>query len=630
MMPAAIHTCPHCQAAVELASKQSEFATCRHCGGLMTVAEGKAAQKLAQPKARPGTNLLVQLGSTGQYNKIAWEATGRACCYTDDGWENWWTLLMADGSKRLLYEKRGRLLLLQPLEEEIEKIKDLLGRIKISTGHTSKAGNRQYRLQRHATGRRMELEGEGFLPDNDGQFDTYYLQSTDGLYIVALKIGDRKGWHLWQAEAVRPEALFLSPTEIKGHGDTTLHCLKCSKPTLLKSGHIAAACSCGNCGAQYRLTKEGLANPSKGDIFTKIVLPLHATGLIDGVAYTVCGMAEKSDLEGYRWREYTLFGPQGYAWLSEYDGHWTFLQEQLKAPVVDPNQDSFRHEGLRFDLFNKYTFVTHSTLGEFAEVVFAKEEDTVKEFISPPHSWVQETDANGHTWLKGRHISQKELKKAFGEMMFPDKTGVGAVQPALFNWSSKFFYTIMAAAVLGFLVIHTLTASMLQQKTILKASYQLPDTLATPLPAIVTEPFRLDKWSSNLQFDISAPVSNDWLELGVELTNLDNGKEYGLEKGVEYYSGYEGGESWSEGGRTTKAWISSLPPGRYSLQFQPARGSTNVREFSVKVSNDMPVNRNLISMLVILAILSVVYWLYSHYFENSRWRNSPFGNTGNE
>jgi ribosomal protein L37AE/L43A len=627
MKTAAVHTCPHCGAAVEAYSKQSSFATCRHCGGLMAFTGAEGPQKLTLPKARPGTSLLVQMGSTGQWLGQHWEAIGRACCHTDDGWENWWTLLMDDGNQRLLYEKRGNLLMLQPLEGMDKEIRELLGRIKLNK-RAMKAGDHEYWLQQHVTGKRMELEGEGVLPDNDGSFETYCLQATDGRYLMAVQTGQQKQIHLWLAGAVQPDALSLEPTAIKGHEDATLHCLKCTKPIVLKARYLSGSCTCGHCGQHFRLVNEGLATPKNGETLNKAALPLHATGNIDGVAYTVCGMAKKADADGYMWREYTLFGATGYAWLSEYDGHWIFLREHLVAPALDPYQESFKEDGLLFERFNKYNFISHGTVGEFADVFFEKKQTKVREYINPPYIWVQETSGHGHTWLKGRHIGKAELKAAFADITLPTRRGVGAVQPGLLPTKGKTFYIIMAAAVVVFLFVHTLMASFNQQKVVLDAEYRLPDTAVASLPAIVTEPFRLEKKSSNLQFEIYAPVTNDWFELGLELTDLGTGKEYGVEKGVEFYMGYEDGESWSEGARSAEAWLSSLPQGRYTLELQPARGSTNVKEFRVKVTNDVPADRNLVSMVVILVLITGLYWLYNRLHEKARWQNSPFGDSG--
>ena len=54
---------------------------------------------------------------------------------------------------------------------------------------------------------------------------------------------------------------------------------------------------------------------------------------------------------------------------------------------------------------------------------------------------------------------------------------------------------------------------------------------------------------SNLQFEpqvtIVAEVLDSWFSADITLVNEGTGKEYSLEKGVEYYSGYSDGEFWS-------------------------------------------------------------------------------------
>lgn len=627
MMPAAVHTCPSCAAAVEVASKASQFATCKQCGCFLFLESANQANALSLPKAEPGTHLLVQMGSTGQWQGKDFELIGRACCFTDDGPINFWTMLLADGQTRLLYEQRGLLLCLLPLPNFEAAARDLLTRTGVNDMLSVNVGEENYRLQKKMKSESMTLEGEGLLPDMDGRFTAYHLQSKEGSYLMAIYTGLKNSILAYEATAVQPAALSLAPATIAPVPDATLHCLKCYKPILLKAARHSASCACSHCGSQFRITAAGLSNQHKDDVFTKGVLALHSQGTIEGITYTVCGAAEKGDPEGYRWREYTLFSQQqGFAWLSEYDGHWTFLRERLQAPVVDNLQDVFIYEGERYELFNKYHFITYATIGEFSDVIFDKKTCKVKEYIAPPYIWVQENDADNKTWLKGRHIDKKELTQAFGDIGWPYKKGVGAVQPDLFKGQAKWFYRIMAAAVLLFLLAHTFMAATCLNRMVVQERYVLPDSLFGKQQVIMAPSFELTKASSNLRIDMEAPVSNDWFELAIELTNLDNGKEYGIEKGVEYYSGYEGGDSWSEGSNKAEAWFSSLPKGRYSMELRPARSAASVKEFALTVTNDVPMDRNIVAMTIILAIIGALGWFYSRSFENSRWQNSPFGN----
>ncbi len=71
--------------------------------------------------------------------------------------------------------------------------------------------------------------------------------------------------------------------------------------------------------------------------------------------------------EAYQWREYTLYNPaEGFAYLSEYNGHWIFLKEMADAPVVTSNKTlAYQYDGKTFKKYNQYQFNLVDSLGEF-------------------------------------------------------------------------------------------------------------------------------------------------------------------------------------------------------------------------------------------------------------------------
>ena len=48
----------------------------------------------------------------------------------------------------------------------------------------------------------------------------------------------------------------------------------------------------------------------------------------------------------------------------------------------------------------------------------------------------------------------------------------------------------------------------------------------------------------------SGDLANSWLETDLTLTNVETGEAVGVQNGLEYYFGVEGGESWSEGSKS--------------------------------------------------------------------------------
>jgi hypothetical protein len=324
-------------------------------------------------------------------------------------------------------------------------------------------------------------------------------------------------------------------------------------------------------------------------------------------------LKEENNQYASRWNEYVLYNKEeGYAFLSEYNGHWIYVREQGNAPVLPRrNVTSFVFNKEPYQLYNSYTFSIVNAQGEFPYNVFNLKNTEAREYISPPEVWIREEGGNkGITWFLGEHLSTSEIKDQF---TFPNgipwKEGIGAVEP-------KFYINPQKLILFGFLgllflvFLHTFLSFGKQNRVLLDNSYTFNDS--SDKVSFVTPKFHLDKWRSNLEFDISAPVSNDWFELEATLVNAKTGTEYTLEKGVEYYFGYSDGEQWSEGSRSEEAYLTYIPAGEYFLQGQGVRSSTStyaISSFSLRVTYDVTNNLNLWWTLVFLVCWPVIQYV---------------------
>jgi hypothetical protein len=231
-------------------------------------------------------------------------------------------------------------------------------------------------------------------------------------------------------------------------------------------------------------------------------------------------------------------------------------------------------------------------------------------------------------WFYGTSISKNELYTAFGkDISLPFTVGVGAVQPALGNLNVDF--NIILRSVLGVLlavfVLFLFSLIFKRQEVIYENNFQLPDS--TTVAPIVTNDIKLDKWRSNIDFEINAPVDNNWLELTITLINKDNGKEYTVQQGVEKYSGYSDGESWSEGSNSETILMHSIVAGNYFMRIEPGKGTGSVSFFKLTATYDVPIWRNFF-IFGLFALLPLVYLLVVVMVrEGRRWQNSPFTQT---
>jgi hypothetical protein len=193
----------------------------------------------------------------------------------------------------------------------------------------------------------------------------------------------------------------------------------------------------------------------------------------------------------------------------------------------------------------------------------------------------------------------------------------GHVRESTLKWM-----TAAALVLLGLQVWLSLAA---REETVFRASYPLPDTSA--IPPIVTEAFTVaGTGTSNLEFDLRAPVQNEWVDLEATLVNDQTGEEYAFEVGVEYYSGYEGGESWSEGSRSESRFISALPAGRYHLNLFPSKAPTSHNlHFELEAKRDVSMFSNFYLTLLAVLLYPAYQWWRMGNFERLRWMNSDYG-----
>ena len=224
------------------------------------------------------------------------------------------------------------------------------------------------------------------------------------------------------------------------------------------------------------------------------------------------------------------------------------------------------------------------------------------------------------------HQDRKELERQFPNAAFPSQVEEGVLNPKGRINPGLLIKTTLAGILILF-VAHFLVGVTQQQRTVFSGHLQLKDSAASS--TFVSQPFQLNKWRSNLVFDLSSPVDNNWIDMEATLVNAANGQEYNLEQTVEYYHGVDDGDSWNEGSTTETAYLSSIPSGSYFLRIEASRDTTSgswtsVRDLDVTVKNDVPMQRNLWIFLGILLVWPIVAYSWFYINERRRWKNSEF------
>jgi len=138
---------------------------------------------------------------------------------------------------------------------------------------------------------------------------------------------------------------------------------------------------------------------------------------------------------------------------------------------------------------------------------------------------------------------------------------------------------------------------------------------------VFSEPFHLDA-SKNIEIDLSANVSNNWAYVAVDLVNEKTGVLVSFDKAIEYYYGYDGGESWTEGSQSTSQVLGPMDAGDYVLRMEGQTGSTLSVDLSITVRQDVFRFRYFGIALLILGIPFGLLWYHSHSFNKKRWENA--------
>jgi hypothetical protein len=145
---------------------------------------------------------------------------------------------------------------------------------------------------------------------------------------------------------------------------------------------------------------------------------------------------------------------------------------------------------------------------------------------------------------------------------------------------------------------------------------------------IFTDPFPLTG-EHNVQVRGLANVENSWLYVEGDLVDELTGRFESFEMPIEYYHGVDGGESWSEGSRTRRAYLAAPPKGKYTLALgvQWQEGQTPP-PLHIRVREGVFRWPYFLLALLAISILPVIAVFRHLSFETQRWKDSahsPFG-----
>ncbi|MCS3867999.1 hypothetical protein J3D55_000915 [Chryseobacterium ginsenosidimutans] len=290
-----------------------------------------------------------------------------------------------------------------------------------------------------------------------------------------------------------------------------------------------------------------------------VVLEIGQKGIINHIEYNIVGIVIRKYGTSIFWREYFLKDYKGNdAFLSESDGHWVFLHSINGMDVKKKlNGKAAELHGRNYRWYETTECYIHAASGFFEDRLdFGLA--TYREYVNATQMISQEQSKGSNEYFFGRHISKHKVKKAFHIQNLPNYSGVGIIQPFYFNFRQTI--NVMAITALLICLVQLYVVTSRTNKSVFEQEINFADVKDKEM---VSKSFELSGGSAPLKVDVSSNVDNSWANVGLSLVNENTNEIAYTSKDIEEYHGYEDGENWSEGSKSSEFNFCGVAPGKY-------------------------------------------------------------------
>ena len=633
--------CPSCAAPVEFKAGSTIVLVCPYCRSAIARTD-RGLEDLGKVAEIAESQSPLRLGLKGEFKGSSFELTGRAQLRHELGgnWDEWYATF-SNGWVGWLAEAQGNFYLTfyQPMPagtvlptfdelqagqpvNEIPGASMMVLEKGVATAVAAE-GEIPYQLTPNEQSRYADLAGR------DNAFGTIDY-SMDPPWVF---IGQQVSLADIGLAGARP-----AEREARRVSTAAMGCPNCGGPLSLIAPDKTERVTCPNCNSlldvnQGNLTYLKSLTPTGVD--ASFVLPIGAEGTFkDDVKFRIIGAVVRSvTIEGetYYWHEYLLYNATiGFRWLVHSDNHWNFVEPVNPAEVTaDSNvlgARSARYNGRKFRIFQDADAVVQFVKGEFYWRVEQGETVNAVDYVNAPLMLSQESTKNEVNWSLGTYLTNAEMEKAFGVSDLPKPWSVAPNQP----FTGRFYYTwgllpllLLIATAIFMIPIAGVTNAVLSQQINLP-----PMANATAPQTAFSQPFDI-KANRNIRISASAPVSNSFAELDVDLVNEQSQEVESVNIPIEYYYGTDSDGAWSEGSKEQDATLSSLPAGKYTLRVEGTwQDWQQPLPISLKVEQSVNRGVNFLCAFIVLLIVPVLGLFKKITFESSRWKDSMFATSG--
>ncbi|MCY7345873.1 MAG: DUF4178 domain-containing protein [Pyrinomonadaceae bacterium] len=623
--------CPSCAAPIEFKSGSTVVLVCPFCRSAVARTDRKL-EDLGKVAEIAESESPLKIGLNGTYKGHRFQLTGRAQNRHERGgfWDEWYATF-SNGWVGWLAEAQGKFYLtfFQPLPNGAQI--PTFEMLQIGQTVPQIPGKTPLMVTEKGTATAIAADGEiPYKLTPNERSDYADLSGVDKAF-GTIDYSMNPPWVFVGQEVLLADIGLADAKSAKREARRVavgaMGCPKCGGSLKLNAPDKTERVTCPFCNSLLDVNQGNLKFLSSlAKIENPFVLPIGAEGVFTGdVKFKIIGAVVRSvTVEGiqYFWHEYLLYNPSiGFRWLVHSDNHWNFV-EPINAAEVAINGSKAIYNGKSFKIFQDAQARVEYVQGEFYWRVEQGETVRAIDFVAPPLMLSQEVTNTEVNWSAGTYLTKAEVEKAFNVANLPKPFSVAPNQPF-----TSGFYIKSGLAMLGILLVIAVLMIPLGGSTSTPLNQQivLPPTVnATTAQAVFSPPFEL-KGNRNVRITASAPVSNSFADLDIDLINEQNDEVESVNIPIEYYSGVDDGESWSEGGQAQDATLSSLPAGKYVLRVE-GTWQTFQQPMPVSVKVEQNINRgvNFCLAFFALALLPILGLLRKWAFESKRWKESMF------
>ena len=630
--------CPSCAAPIKFMSGSTVVLVCPFCRSAIARTD-RALEDLGKVAEIAQSSSPLKLGLRGSFKGNAFELTGRAQLQHQLGgfWDEWYATF-SNGWVSWLAEAQGRFYVTfyQPLSADV--ILPAFEQLQVGQTVDAIPANSPLIVTEKGTATAVAAEGEIPYRLTPYEQSNYADLSGQNNAFATIDYGMSPPWVFAGQQATLADIGLadarLAERAARRVATGAMSCPNCGGPLALAAPDKSERVTCLNCSSLLDVNQGNLkylhaVNPPASA--PDFVLPIGAKGIFTyGRMFKIIGAVMRSvTIEGekFYWHEYLLYEPSiGFRWLVHSDNHWNFVEPvnaaEIQASANMLGARSASYGGRTFRIFQDADAVVEYVQGEFYWRVEQGETVRAADYVSPPLMLSQEVTANEINWSLGTYMTNAEIEKAFGVPDLPKPWSVAPNQP----FTGRFYYTWGALPLLLLIVVAVfmipvsgLTSTVLSQQITLPAMAN-----ANAPQTIFSQPFDV-RPNRNIRITASAPVNNSFADLDVDLINDQSQEVESVNVPIEYYQGVDSGESWSEGGQSQDATLSSLPGGKYTLRVEGTwQEWQQPIAVNVKVEQNVMRGVNFLCAFAVLLIVPVLGLFRKFSFESSRWKDSMF------